>query len=462
MAEHTCPETGAPMKRDVRPLTLTYKGESVTIDMPGWYCDSSGESLHSGKDMKVSDQALNRLKAAAEGLLSPEEIYRIRKKLRLSQTAAGVTIGGGPRAFQKYEKGVLLPSRAISSALMLLDHDPKGLKEERLDTRERSKENHKDWLGELLDRSKKLRSKLGPKKKKIEVFCRKTDELVEEIVFGEDLMRLCYGTKLGVRLTSKFFTKRWLSRAYGVYNDTRISKRKINDFVTKLGIDLEECEKPVKEYRTFNDFFARRLKADTRPIPDDPRKLLSSGDGRLLVFPSIDENSLSNVKWAPVYLMDLFNRDSALVERYRGGSCAILRLCPADYHRFHFPLSGTAGATKAVPGLLHSVSPYALEQKISVYALNKRTICPLETEEFGTVLLMEIGALGVGSIVQTYKSETQVARGDEKGYFKFGGSTTICFVERGKMTFDEDLIRNSAAGIETVVQMGESIGSLCP
>ncbi len=128
MADPTCPETGVPMKRGVRPLTLTYKGESMTVDMPGWYCDSSEESLHSGEDMKVSDQALNRLKAAAEGLLTPEEIYRIRKKLRLSQTAAGVTIGGGPRAFQKYEKGVLLPSRAISSALMLLDHDPKGLK----------------------------------------------------------------------------------------------------------------------------------------------------------------------------------------------------------------------------------------------------------------------------------------------------------------------------------------------
>lgn len=311
-----------------------------------------------------------------------------------------------------------------------------------------------------MDRSKKLRSRIGPKKKKIEVFCREREELIEEIVFGEDLMRLCYGTKLGVRLTSKFFTKRWISRAYGVYNDTRISKRKINDFVTKLQIDLDECEKPLADYRSFNDFFARRLKPDTRPIPDDPRKLISSGDGRLLVFPSIDEKSLSNVKWAPVYLMELFNRDNALVERYRGGSCAVLRLCPSDYHRFHFPLSGKALPTKTVPGLLHSVSPYALEQKISVYALNKRTICSLETKDFGEVLLMEIGALGVGSIIQTYEPGTQVSRGDEKGYFKFGGSTTICFLESGKIAFDEDLVKNSAAGLETVVKMGESIATL--
>ena len=122
-----CPKTGAPMHRDTRPMTLTYKGESITFNMPGWYCDSSDESIHTARDMKVSDRMLNRLKARAEGLLEPEGVRRIRKKLGISQTEAGQIIGGGPRAFQKYESGDLLPSRAISSALALLDHDPKGL-----------------------------------------------------------------------------------------------------------------------------------------------------------------------------------------------------------------------------------------------------------------------------------------------------------------------------------------------
>jgi HTH-type transcriptional regulator / antitoxin MqsA len=127
MANPVCPETGEPMHRDVRPLKLTYKGQSITVDMPGWYCDQSEESIHSGDDMKVSDRALNRLKARSEGLLEPEEIRRIRKNIGLTQAAAGELIGGGPRAFQKYETGDLVPSRAISSALVLLDHDPKGL-----------------------------------------------------------------------------------------------------------------------------------------------------------------------------------------------------------------------------------------------------------------------------------------------------------------------------------------------
>ena len=115
------------MYRGVRPMTLTYKGESLTFDMPGWYCDKSEESIHTGEDMKISDRMLNLLKARSEGLLEPGEIRRIRKRLHLTQEEAGLLIGGGPRAFQKYESGDLLPSRAVSNALILLDNDPGAL-----------------------------------------------------------------------------------------------------------------------------------------------------------------------------------------------------------------------------------------------------------------------------------------------------------------------------------------------
>jgi HTH-type transcriptional regulator/antitoxin MqsA len=127
VAEYIHPETGARLRRDVRPVTLTYKGQSITVDMPGWYPEGSDEGILTGEDMKVSDRALARLKARAEGLLEPEEIRRIRKRLGLTQEAAGELIGGGPRAFQKYEAGDLLPSRAVCNALVLLDHDPSGL-----------------------------------------------------------------------------------------------------------------------------------------------------------------------------------------------------------------------------------------------------------------------------------------------------------------------------------------------
>lgn len=128
MTEPRCPQTGLPMVRGVRPLTITYNGQSATIDMPGWYCDKSGESIHTGEDMAVSDRALNRLKAAVEGLLAPEDVRRIRKALKLTQKEAGLIIGGGPNAFQKYESGEILVSKAMTSALLLLDQNAEGLK----------------------------------------------------------------------------------------------------------------------------------------------------------------------------------------------------------------------------------------------------------------------------------------------------------------------------------------------
>lgn len=127
MDSPVCPQTGKPMMRDERPMTLTYKEASATFDMPGWYCDESGESIHTGEDMKVSDRELNKLKARIEGVLDPTTIRRIRKKLGLTQKEAGRLIGGGPNAFQKYESGEILASHAISSALLLLDQSPDGL-----------------------------------------------------------------------------------------------------------------------------------------------------------------------------------------------------------------------------------------------------------------------------------------------------------------------------------------------
>jgi HTH-type transcriptional regulator/antitoxin MqsA len=121
------PETGVTLHRDIRPVTLTYKSESITVDLPGWYPDGEGDGIVSGDDFKVSNRALHRMKARAEGLLEPEDIKRIRKKLRLTQVEAGELIGGGPRAFQKYESGDGLLSQGINNVLILLDNDPKGL-----------------------------------------------------------------------------------------------------------------------------------------------------------------------------------------------------------------------------------------------------------------------------------------------------------------------------------------------
>lgn len=122
-----CPACGCEMRRGAKPMTIVYEALDATVDMPGWYCKDCDESMHSGKDMRVSDKALKHLKAKQNKLLTPEEVKQIRKRLKLSQREAGRLIGGGPNAFQKYEAGDVLVSHAVNSALLLLDHDPAGL-----------------------------------------------------------------------------------------------------------------------------------------------------------------------------------------------------------------------------------------------------------------------------------------------------------------------------------------------
>ena len=303
-------------------------------------------------------------------------------------------------------------------------------------------------------------SVLGLKSLKIEVVDRRTNDVFKETVYGEDGMRVLYGSPFGMAVTGKVLTARWLSNLYGAYNDSAASKHKIEDFVSLLGIDLTECEKDLVEYNSFNDFFARKLKPESRPLDKTEGGVCCPGDGRLLVFPEIEDETLAYVKWAPIQLKELFHENESLTERFRGGSCAILRLCPSDYHRVHFPVAGKVGITKTISGMLHSVNPYVLEQKVPVYCLNKRTLCEIDTDLYGKVLLMEIGAMFVGSIVQTYRAGMHVNKGEEKCYFKFGGSTSIMFFGKGAIDFDKDLVENSKNSLETYVRMGEKIGQL--
>ncbi|HYQ56234.1 MAG TPA: phosphatidylserine decarboxylase, partial [Draconibacterium sp.] len=141
------------------------------------------------------------------------------------------------------------------------------------------------------------------------------------------------------------------------------------------------------------------------------------------------------------------------------GEMAIVRLAPPDYHRFHFPASGTASKSIKINGHYFSVSPLALQKSLEIFCENKREYCTLSTEEYGDILIVDVGATMVGSIIQTYEANTQVKKGDEKGYFAFGGSTLVLLFEKGKITFDADLVENTKKGMETTVKVGENIAS---
>lgn len=317
-----------------------------------------------------------------------------------------------------------------------------------------------DLPDESFDLLRRLADMVGIEKVKVHIYSRAEGRVIPEYICGEGLMRLFYGTSLGLKLTTRLFVHRWLSYVGGKWYDTPLSRKQIQAFAQEMQIDLNECEKPLGKYPSFNSFFARKLKPGARPINSEPGALVSPGDGRLLVFPRIQDDTVSYLKWAPIRLLELFAHNRRLVEKFRYGSCAVLRLSPSDYHRFHFPAAGRVGRTVTVPGLLHSVNPYVLETERQVFAVNKRTICQLETQDFGPMVLMEIGAMGVGSIKQTTTSGSHVLRGQEKGYFKYGGSTTLLFAQEGRLVFDPDLVAHSGIGMETLVRMGERI-ALC-
>lgn len=294
--------------------------------------------------------------------------------------------------------------------------------------------------------------------KTIQVYNRATRSIFVEKVLGDFAMRCAYGNSASTWFTSKVLVRRNISNIMGMFYDSRLSKPMIRSFVRDFNINMSESELDLEKFACFNDFFTRKLVPAARPICNNPTHVASPGDGRLLVFPKINNQTVSHVKWAPIRLLDLFKCAPPLANIFDGGSCAILRLCPADYHRFHFPAAGVPGETRAIDGALHSVNPYALEQKIPVYCLNKRTLCEFNSNNFGKIAILEIGALGVGGIVQTYHPDASVEAGAEKGFFKFGGSTTILFFEPNKIRFDDDLVSNSENGTETLVRMGESIG----
>lgn len=289
---------------------------------------------------------------------------------------------------------------------------------------------------------------------------RKTGREEKEKIYGHRVLSLIYGDSYFARLFFVFllpFLSRmaWGSALYGFFQKTKRSASKIEPFVKTYGIDVSEFAQT--QFTSFNDFFIRKLKPETRPIVADSKIATLPADGRYLVFPNLSQVDQFYVKGQEFDLATFLQNDS-LARRLASGSMMMARLCPTDYHRFHFPCDGTPSAASLIEGPLFSVSPFALKRKFSILSENKRMITEIETKQFGTIFYVEIGAACVGTIHQTYTPNQPIKKGDEKGYFSFGASCLILLFERGAITFDEDFIRNSAKGLETLAHFGGSMG----
>lgn len=288
----------------------------------------------------------------------------------------------------------------------------------------------------------------------ITVVDRQTGKTFEEAVLGEKWIRWAYQDKGTGLLERLLFRSSLFSRLMGLYYDSPFSQGKIESVIAELSIDRSEFAEPTT-YASFNDFFIRRLKPETRPYSQDPKTLVSPADGRVLVFPRLDDDLFAPVKGYPFSLLKMLPQHA---DRYRNGALAIVRLCPSDYHRYHFPCAGKIAHYEDIPGALHSVNPIALASGADVFGANKRSVTLIETDAFGTLAYVEVGAFGVGSIVNT-KREGRVEKMEEKGHFKFGGSTVVLVFEPGKVRFSDDLVANSALGRETLVKVGQDFAT---
>jgi phosphatidylserine decarboxylase len=290
----------------------------------------------------------------------------------------------------------------------------------------------------------------------IEFYDRSTGQVAIEEIYGEGFLRWAYGNPFG-RLSVAVAVKRiWFSRWYGWRMDQPKSRAKVQPFLDTYGVDPVEFTDPVETYATFNEFFYRRLKPEARPVETDPNVAVFPADGRHLAIENVEVADQFYIKGQSFDLAK-FIGDAELAKEFAGGSMLISRLCPVDYHRYHFPVSGQAGSVQMLEGSLRSVSPLALRRQLSILWENRRARAVVDSPHFGKVIVVEVGATCVGGMHSTFK-EGAVAKGAPKGYFSFGGSCVTTIYQNGAIHLDADLLEQADAGREVYAKMGERCG----
>lgn len=285
----------------------------------------------------------------------------------------------------------------------------------------------------------------------------------KEKVYGDQLLKSVYGNSwgnsLGLRLADKILTHPFLSKLYGLYQSSSLSRRKIRPFIKNFQIPMSEFEEGP--FSSFNDFFIRRFKKNSRTMTQNPNEMPAFAEGRYLAFDRIKEEQTFPVKGKFLSIEKLLGKKE-MAQPFLNGPMLIARLCPSDYHRFHYPDDGITTNQYRVHGKLHSVNPMALAKKNDIFLTNERCVSILKTKNFGLIAFMEVGALCVGKIIQTHDVSNPFYRGEEKGYFLFGGSTIIVLGETGAWVPSQDILENTQRKLETLVRWGDVVGSDCP
>ncbi len=266
------------------------------------------------------------------------------------------------------------------------------------------------------------------------------------------MLKSIYGNVFG-RFFLRMATMPVISKTAGFFLSTGLSRLIIKPFIKSNNIDMSEYRKC--KYRSYNDFFTREIKPEKRPVDNDLSVLISPADGRASAY-KINSDSVFKIKDS-YYTVESILRSKSGAKHYKDGYCVIIRLCVDNYHRYSYVDNGTLGSVKFIKGVLHTVNPEALNH-YNIYKENCRECSVLNTEHFGKITCVEVGALMVGKIKNLHNTGYKFKKGEEKGMFEFGGSTVVLFIEKDKVVLDEDLLKNTMEGYETAVNMGEHIG----
>ena len=292
-----------------------------------------------------------------------------------------------------------------------------------------------------------------PPKAPIQYYDRESGLLKTEKVAAEKWLVWLYNNPVGEATLWALVKRKLVSSIYGNMMDRPSSTKKIQPFVEEFDIDMSSVQK--QEFNSFNDFFTRKLKNSARPVDTNSTITVSPADGKLLAYADISNSDFILKGYRFDILSFLNNAD--LAKNYLDGTLVIIRLAPLDYHRFHFPINGRVSPITRIDGDYYSVNPLALRKIIEIFCLNKREFIIISNPLFGDVVMAEVGATMVGSIIQTYTGNL-VKKGEEKGYFKFGGSSVVLLFEKNKIRIDDDLLINTLKGYETAIKEGERIG----
>ncbi|NND82898.1 MAG: phosphatidylserine decarboxylase [Gammaproteobacteria bacterium] len=302
--------------------------------------------------------------------------------------------------------------------------------------------------------------------KPITYFNRYTQREETELVYGDGAIKFIYDNPMG-RMLAPLAASKPVSQLYGCYQDWSVSGNKVAPFVEKFDIDLSmykagsvESESKENSYKNFNEFFIREFEDGQRPFVDAANKMPAFSEARYFGHQAVSGEVKVPVKGEHLSAKDLLG-GSRWSDTFTGGPLLIARLCPVDYHRYHYPLDGETLDSFPIPGRYHSVNPLALKSKPDIFIVNERRASILETQHFGKLVYIEVGAAMVGKIVQSHNESTPHKQGDEKGYFLFGGSTVILLGEPGKWRPSQDILKYTQAGIETYLHLGDAVAELC-